>query len=227
MTTQVDTRTTLAGPRALASDVGQSLVKSRRSLGVGHLNLSSREVEARCEACDQPATQSRLRFCSDKCRCWARLHPGEKRPTGRTCRGCSTAIDHTITKAIYCTQACGQRHRDNLAKRSPLRRPCAQCGVAFAPARSNTTCCSLAHYKAWFQKQRAARQKAVAFLPFTADQLVARLSMFRGCWMCGGTADQIDHVKPLVAGGWHILANLRPACGSCNSRKGGRWPLVA
>lgn len=187
-------------------------------------------MTATCEACDRPATQNRLRYCSDKCRCWARLHPGEKRPSGRVCRGCGAGIDHMITKAVYCTQACGQRHRDHVALDALRRRSarsCAQCGKGFIPARSNTICCSVRHYRTWYQKQRAARQKAVGFLAFTADQLAARMSMFSGCWMCGAEATQIDHVKPLVAGGWHILANLRPACGPCNARKGGRWPLAA
>lgn len=183
-----------------------------------------------CEACDRPATQFRQRFCSDKCRSWARTHPNEKRPTGRSCRGCGVNIDHTITKATYCTQACGQRHRDLLAqerRKAASRKPCAQCGEMFTPTRRNSICCSVRHYRTWFQKNRTARQKAAGSLPFTAEQLAARLSMFPGCWMCGGAADQVDHVKPLVAGGWHILANLRPACGSCNASKGGRWPLAA
>lgn len=32
-----------------------------------------------------------------------------------------------------------------------------------------------------------------------------------------------DHVKPLAKGGPHILANIRPACVSCNSRKHATW----
>jgi hypothetical protein len=34
-----------------------------------------------------------------------------------------------------------------------------------------------------------------------------------------------DHVKPLARGGSNWPANLRPACKSCNSRKGARWPF--
>jgi 5-methylcytosine-specific restriction endonuclease McrA len=49
--------------------------------------------------------------------------------------------------------------------------------------------------------------------------------MFPGCWMCGGDADTVDHVKPLSKGGAHILANLRSACQSCNSSKGATWPF--
>jgi hypothetical protein len=44
------------------------------------------------------------------------------------------------------------------------------------------------------------------------------------CWMCGKKATTWDHVKPLSRGGLHCLANLRPACVSCNSSKRDRWP---
>ena len=39
------------------------------------------------------------------------------------------------------------------------------------------------------------------------------------CWYCGGPFDHVDHLKPLARGGYHILANLRPACQPCNSTK--------
>jgi len=45
------------------------------------------------------------------------------------------------------------------------------------------------------------------------------------CWMCEGPFEHVDHVKPLSKGGPHILANLRPACASCNASKNDRWPL--
>lgn len=68
-----------------------------------------------------------------------------------------------------------------------------------------------------------ARRAAATTTPFTSEQLAARLSMFAGCWICGGEATQIDHVKPLAKGGPHMLANLRPICGPCNAAKGARW----
>lgn len=43
------------------------------------------------------------------------------------------------------------------------------------------------------------------------------------CWICGDKGASIDHVKPLDKGGFHLLANLRPACSPCNSRKRARW----
>lgn len=74
--------------------------------------------------------------------------------------------------------------------------------------------------------RRHARIKAVSFVPFTDEQLRARLAFYGNrCWMCGAEGTVVDHVKPLAKGGAHILANLRPACQGCNSRKQARWPL--
>lgn len=43
------------------------------------------------------------------------------------------------------------------------------------------------------------------------------------CWMCGGSFDCVDHVKPLKHGGKDCLSNLRPACKPCNSKKSAKW----
>lgn len=74
-------------------------------------------------------------------------------------------------------------------------------------------------------RQRARRRGSMV-AQFSAEQLAQRLSMWPGCWMCGGPKESVDHVKPLSKGGAHILSNLRPACGRCNSVKGDRWPYV-
>jgi hypothetical protein len=72
------------------------------------------------------------------------------------------------------------------------------------------------------RKQRARRKTAPA-LPFTVEQLEARLSMFPGCWMCGGPVEAVDHMKPIAKGGWHALMNLRGICARDNSSKRDRW----
>jgi hypothetical protein len=73
------------------------------------------------------------------------------------------------------------------------------------------------------KKHRRRRQAPT--IRFTIDQLAAKLAYWGGrCWICGGPQEAVDHVKPLGAGGSHILANLRPICTSCNSRKRDKWP---
>lgn len=84
------------------------------------------------------------------------------------------------------------------------------------------------HYQA-LSARRAARRRArlagAPAVPYTPQQLVQRWRYFGGrCWMCDQPATALDHVKPLVAGGWDVLSNLRPACAPCNGRKSGRWP---
>jgi 5-methylcytosine-specific restriction endonuclease McrA len=73
-------------------------------------------------------------------------------------------------------------------------------------------------------RRRAAREAAAPGFA-TPEQLAARWAYYSGrCWMCGGAAEHMDHVKPLAAGGAHWPSNQRPACWPCNQRKGARWP---
>lgn len=59
----------------------------------------------------------------------------------------------------------------------------------------------------------------------TKAKLKARWDYFGGkCWMCGEEATCFDHVKPVAKGGGSWASNLRPACKSCNQKKGARWP---
>jgi len=75
-------------------------------------------------------------------------------------------------------------------------------------------------------RRRKARRIGNLAIPFSKDQLVQRLSMWPGCWICGAPdPDTVDHVKPLAAGGADCLSNLRPACRSCNAKKRDTWPL--
>jgi 5-methylcytosine-specific restriction endonuclease McrA len=78
------------------------------------------------------------------------------------------------------------------------------------------------------QHRRRATQLATASVPLVAALLDARWDFYGGlCWLCGDEAVEWDHVKPLSKGGAHMLANLRPACRSCNAQKSASWPLAA
>lgn len=116
--------------------------------------------------------------------------------------------------------------------------------VNYGPVCSNSSCCResyakglcFKHYmRVWrannadkvraTHRRRLDRETQLLVEPFTDEQLEGRMSMFSGCWMCGGEADAIDHVKPLAAGGLNCLSNMRPACTPCNSRKQAKWPF--
>ena len=62
----------------------------------------------------------------------------------------------------------------------------------------------------------------------SGEQVQARIAMwgFR-CYVCGAPWQEVDHVKPIAAGGSNWPANLRPICLSCNRRKGCRWRAAA
>lgn len=72
---------------------------------------------------------------------------------------------------------------------------------------------------------RRARKEQAAIVDFDQRLIQDRWAYYGDrCWMCGNVANVTDHVKPLSKGGAHTLSNLRPACRSCNSRKGNKWP---
>lgn len=79
-----------------------------------------------------------------------------------------------------------------------------------------------AQHKATTARKR--RLDSVLVIVPTPEQIAAKWAYWGDqCWMCGGDADTLDHVKPLAALGPHILANFRPACKPCNSRKHSKW----
>jgi 5-methylcytosine-specific restriction endonuclease McrA len=74
--------------------------------------------------------------------------------------------------------------------------------------------------------RRRALKLALAVGTICIADLAAKWDYWAACcWMCGSDAVEWDHVKPLSKGGAHCLANLRPACVSCNRRKSATWPF--
>lgn len=77
------------------------------------------------------------------------------------------------------------------------------------------------------QRLRACRIQGRTVDILGESALDARASVFgHRCAYCAGPFESWDHVKPLHRGGMHCLANLRPACRRCNSRKGALPPFV-
>jgi hypothetical protein len=79
------------------------------------------------------------------------------------------------------------------------------------------------------QARRRAAIQANGFIPYTREQLLGKLLVWRYCcYLCKQPLDDTlhwDHVKPIVAGGADMLCNLRPAHSRCNQIKSGKWPL--
>lgn len=74
------------------------------------------------------------------------------------------------------------------------------------------------------ERANSHRRRAATKAGPSASEIKAKMSYYgHRCWICGDSATSIDHVKPLLVGGAHVLANLRPACLPCNSRKRARW----
>lgn len=64
-------------------------------------------------------------------------------------------------------------------------------------------------------------------IPFSPNQWRDKVAYWGWkCWICRQPLGKYhqDHVKPISKGGTHCLANLRPACASCNTSKGNTWP---
>lgn len=77
-----------------------------------------------------------------------------------------------------------------------------------------------------WRRRHAAIKRGVAVYQFTTAEVAAKVAYWGGlCWVCRAPYEAIDHVKPLAKGGPHMVANLRPICTGCNTRKRDRWPL--
>ena len=139
---------------------------------------------------------------------------------GRTSKACAACQQDTLASEFYRNQAA----RDGLSTNcKPCSRAKALAWYYANPERAREREAATAAEDA---RRRRAKLRSVTVVDFTGEQLLARLSMFSGCWICGGAADCVDHVKPLAKGGAHMLSNLRPACRACNGGKAARWPFA-
>mgnify|MGYP000907602189 FL=1 len=78
--------------------------------------------------------------------------------------------------------------------------------------------------------RRRARRNNGKCIPYRDNQVREKVAYWGGrCWICRCAPDDtlhMDHVKPISKGGMDCLANLRPACANCNSKKNDRWPYL-
>lgn len=122
-----------------------------------------------CRGCRQPfpigeRERNPRVWCSNSCRRWAILHPGEVRPTHRVCVGCGSDITSRPGQAKWCSKKCRETVHGT-RRSSPLAvAPCAlpECGAEFQPFRDGQRCCSEKHGKLLYNRESRAdgRQKA-------------------------------------------------------------------
>ncbi len=74
--------------------------------------------------------------------------------------------------------------------------------------------------KARYARRRKRRMDRVEH-DLSAEQWVALVTAWGGCAYCGATDRplQRDCLLPISRGGRYTLANVAPACGSCNASK--------
>lgn len=194
-----------------------------------------------CEYCGKATSfkadrAKRQRFCNRACMFAAlgcavcsKIRPGDRQAAGdKFCSDECAVTAHLEDQAAQtghifavCSGCKRMRPGDDFTKdktsRNRLAHECKDCARGYYEQNKD-------RYRLWRYLSRAAQGGIVVEFA----QKAARFSLWGGrCWMCGiEGATQDDHVKPIVEGGSHCLSNLRPICRSCNSSKGGRWPLV-
>ena len=78
--------------------------------------------------------------------------------------------------------------------------------------------------RAKWANQRAKKLRAAGTL--TQADVVTAWDLWRGlCWVCGCTADSLDHYRPIneKSGGTNTPDNIRPICRECNQKRSHRW----
>ena len=103
----------------------------------------------------------------------------------------------------------------------PMTRPCTSCGQRFTSAptggrpRSRCDQCRTNHDKIDGKRWRTIRIRVLAQQPICASP------------GCGKPATQVDHIRPLAAGGApYDLSNLQGMCGPHNASKGAKLEVI-
>jgi 5-methylcytosine-specific restriction endonuclease McrA len=195
-----------------------------------------------CYPCGIPLdnTDVRRKYCSGRCKEWARLHPGMKRYSteDRKCLyiGCRKSLNHRRIDVSFCDQLCYARFIFGRPA-VPLSLVC-ECSTVFTPCNLRQHFCSKPC------SQRAAGRKWRAKNPVYVRQVqhFRRLQItshpdsvkvtyrdwqklcrrYRGCCAYCGKATpspHMDHVVPINKGGRHGIGNILPACLKCNISK--------
>jgi 5-methylcytosine-specific restriction endonuclease McrA len=105
-------------------------------------------------------------------------------------------------------------------------RTCCGCGHAFVPRHAQVFRCERCEPTGRDQKDPTTRAQRDGTGDYERNRAIV-LEGAPACVYCGAPATTADHVVAVANGGGHELANLVPACGRCNARKGARTAPVA
>lgn len=141
------------------------------------------------------------------------------------CADCGKKIHHTKTSLPEGLSTCLQCRRVKPKKSDEPPNKCADCGVLCWGERCRS-CKDRAQIVRALDDSRLVRHQREHAAPgLTTTQRKKLLDQWKRqgkrCTYCGGIADTIDHVVPLVRGGTNHEGNLTPCCRPCNSSKAG------
>jgi 5-methylcytosine-specific restriction endonuclease McrA len=168
--------------------------------------------------CGSTSTYGNLGCRCDDCRAAQRIVDREKHLTNRDARNKQERARHAANREQYnaTSRAYAAQHRAEAAERAKRWRE-------DNPERDRVNRRAI--------KARRRLQVAAKMVKFSPEQWEQKRAYWGNkCYLqisgiCTEDANTMDHVKPLSAGGSHMLSNLRPACFSCNASKNDKWPF--
>jgi 5-methylcytosine-specific restriction endonuclease McrA len=199
-----------------------------------------RTVTKQCEQCGGAFSRiavwaSRQRFCSRECAGAAHRARVRINVACGTCGKIDSLSPYYASTRKFCSRECA----DSDLRRPDLEKPCATCGKVFRPRAyaaptakyCSRKCAAFLRFIGCDEREadrlhanrRRARQLANGG-NYTAAGWLAKCEYWGWrCYLCGvgltKESVQLEHRIPLSRGGSNWLANLAPACKSCNSRK--------
>jgi hypothetical protein len=199
----------------------------------------------RCVTCGADITHLRVhaKHCGESCKreyrkearaaeykAWAEAHPGRRKASNIAWRlaNADHVKEYTRNYSMAHADARKAYEQRRLAENPDFRRAISR--RSYRKHRRKRVAASVAYHKAnpalkrqSMHKRRMLMLNNPGYTPFSQaewEKLVHRFN--RRCAYCGRIPRTMtmDHVVPLARRGRHAIANILPACQSCNSSKG-------
>jgi len=192
-----------------------------------------------CVSCK--ASNPQLYYWSESQNTWRkRLKPLS---TEKQCRFCGGTFNPTIELEVYCTDRCQAERRVRAIRQIGFGWFVCPCGEVFlrTGTERGKQCysCSRAAFLKSQKMSQMRRRAAIYGLP---NEKINPIEVFNDegwkCYLCGcdcvphtgkyqSNAASLDHVIPIIKGGWHVRSNVRCCCLHCNSKKREKIPAVS